>query len=954
MVSSSSIRSNSNGNCDDVASFFTKSDALFRKNLTFQKRNWKMNVGLVMFPFLLCLLMLMIQLVVNSQLDKPKYRCGCKCVQNGNGTCQNRCGVEFSATQQAAFACPIRTPQKWPALFQIPGPRHRAVQTASHSFAGLPHASCLETGSCPVTSLYTGQNRSSAQGLVREIVIDEFPRNLVDLQSLVSLIYLGTYRKPSLTNFVESAFSSKYPLHVILPSCIPNFSFMVPVTLGNVRFQQEITCVESSYLWRENSASINKELLQGYWRGNSVHEIHEILAAYDFLNSNEFNFNVSFWYNSTYCNVVTNPCLLRIPRSLNMVSNAFLRHFKDGGMRIHLDFVKEMPRAGSRVALNLSSSIGPLLFAWVIQLLFPVFLTCLVYDKQHKLRIMMKMHGLGDGPYWLVSYIYFFLISSIYMIWFAVMGSVVGLEIFLLNNYTIQLVFYFVYLNLQVAFTFLAATVFSDVKTATVLGYIYVFGSGLLGTFLFQNYVEDTTFSRSWLMTMELVPGFSLYRGLYELSQYALAGHYTGTSGMTWEDLNDQGNGMKETLVIMTLEWLIFLVASYYLDQVVSSGNGVSRDPLFFLGNFQKKHNRSFKISSRRQRSIVFVDLENPDISEERLEVEKILDQQGKQHPIVCHNLNKVYSGRDSKKHAVENLSLAVPFGECFGLLGPNGAGKTTLIKMLTGFLQPTSGTAFIDGLDIISDMDKIYKKIGVCPQHDLIWENLTGREHLLFYGRVRNLKGELLQQVVDDSLKSLNLYQGNVGDQLAGKYSGGMKRRLSVGISLIGDTQVVFMDEPTTGLDPESRNNLWHVVKMAKTNRAIILTTHSMEEADFLCDRLGIMVGGNLKCVGSSKELKTRYGGSYVLTISANPAHEDNVDSIVNGLSSNAVKIYNVGGTQKFRMPKKDVRIFEIFNAIENFKKQTSIKAFGLADASLEDVFTNVVHGASDQNLPD
>lgn len=100
--------------------------------------------------------------------------------------------------------------------------------------------------------------------------------------------------------------------------------------------------------------------------------------------------------------------------------------------------------------------------------------------------------------------------------------------------------------------------------------------------------------------------------------------------------------------------------------------------------------------------------------------------------------------------------------------------------------------------------------------------------------------------------------------------------------------------------------------------------------------------------------QLKTRYGGSYVLTISANPAHEDSVDSLVKGLSSNAVKIYNVGGTQKFRMPKKDVRIFEIFNAIENFKKQTSIKAFGLADASLEDVFTTVVHGASDQNLPD
>ncbi|XP_058110850.1 ABC transporter A family member 7-like isoform X2 [Magnolia sinica] len=868
-----------------------------------------------MFPVLICMLMIVFQTVVNSQLNNSKYQCGCQCVDtNGSSTCQNICGLEYSTPTQA-MACPVSRPMEWPALLQIPGSQYRSVQTDGHLFTGLPDKHCLETHSCPVTSLFTGQNKPIAESLVQKLVVDEFPQNAADLSDIVSLSYIGTDRNPGRTNFVEQAFLSESPLDVLLPRCVANVSFMVSGTVGSAPFQREIDCVESLYVWRDNSSSINKELHQGYRRGNPANAIHEILGAYDFLNSNESNYNVSFWYNSTYRNVATKPRLLRIPRSLNMVSNAFLRHFKDGSLRILLGFVKEMPKPGTKIALD-SSYIGPLLFAWVIQLLFVVFLTCLVYEKQHKLRIMMKMHGLGDGPYWLISYGYFFIISSIYMIWFAVSGSIIRLDLFRLNNYVIQFIFYFVYLNLQITLAFLAAAVFSQVKNATVVGSMYVFGSGLLGAFFFQSYIEDTTFSRLRLMTMELLPGFSLYRGLYELFQSALAGHYQGTSGISWENLNDESNGMKGTLIIMSSEWLILLFFAYYLDQVISAGRGVRKHPLFFLGDFRKRSKKLFKILSIRHRATIFVDLESPAIDDEGYRVETLLTEESKSYPIVCHNLKKVYLGEDgnSKMHAVQSLSLAVSLGECFGLLGPNGSGKTTFLNMVTGFLPPTSGTALIDGMDIRSNMNQIYTRIGVCPQHDLIWENLTGREHLLFYGRLRNLKGAALIQAVDESLKSLNLHEGNVGDKLAGKYSGGMKRRLSVAIALIGDTQVVFMDEPTTGLDPESRNNLWQAVKMAKANRAVILTTHSMEEAEFLCDRVGIMVGGSLQCIGSSKELKTRYGGSYVLTISTNPNHEKDVEDM----------------------------------AIKNFKRHVRIDAFGLTDATLEDIFTKVVHDTS------
>jgi ABC-type multidrug transport system ATPase subunit len=261
----------------------------------------------------------------------------------------------------------------------------------------------------------------------------------------------------------------------------------------------------------------------------------------------------------------------------------------------------------------------------------------------------------------------------------------------------------------------------------------------------------------------------------------------------------------------------------------------------------------------------------------------------------------------------------------------------------MTGIIKPSSGTAFVQGLDILTDMDRIYTTIGVCPQHDLLWEKLSGREHLLFYGRLKNLKGSVLTQAVEESLRSVNLFHGGIGDKQVSKYSGGMKRRLSVAISLIGSPKVVYMDEPSTGLDPASRKSLWDVVKRAKRKGAIILTTHSMEEAEILCDRIGIFVDGSLQCIGNPKELKSRYGGSYVLTVTTSEEHEKEVEQLVHNISTNAKKIYRTAGTQKFELPKQEVKIGEVFKALEKAKTMFPVVAWGLADTTLEDVFIKV-----------
>ncbi|KAI9181186.1 hypothetical protein LWI28_012282 [Acer negundo] len=916
------------------ASFSTQANALLRKNLTFQKRNVGTNIRLVCFPIALCLLLVIIQTILD------------RVVKEMNNTSENKCG---SGAVKAA-SCPVPNPQEWPPMLQIPEPDYRAVRTDFVKFSDLPYESCRRNGSCPATVLLTGNNHSLGQiVLSQNMFVSTFNVNSSDV--LASDV-IGS--EVPLFSFPDPAFSHQPPIYSFQRQCTPNSTIPVPIRFPSINDTHELKCVQGLTLWSNSSSEINDELYKGYRKGNPEGKINEIVAAYDFLNSDANLFNVSIWYNST-CKGDTGKgptMLVRVPRSINLASNAYLRFLKGTGTKILFEFIKEIPRTNTGRRLDISSLLGTIFFVWVVLQLFPVVLTSLVYEKQQKLRIMMKMHGLGDGPYWMISYAYFLTISSIYMLCFVVFGSVTGLKYFTFNAYSIQFVFYFIYINLQISLAFLVAALFSNVKTASVIGYIFVFGTGLVGGFLFEGFIQDSSFPRVWIVVMELYPGFALYRGLYEFGQYSFRGSYMGIDGMSWSDLSEKVNGMREVMIIMFVEWLVVLFVAYYIDQVVSSG-GV-KGPLFFLQKFRKNTPSLRGPSLRSQGSKVFVQTEKPDVVQEREKVEQLLLEPSMSHAIICDDIKKIYPGRDGnpEKLAVRGLSLALPPGECFGMLGPNGAGKTSFISMMIGLTKPTSGTAFVQGLDIKTDMDRIHTSMGVCPQDDLLWETLTGREHLLFYGRLKNLKGSTLTQAVEESLKSLNLFHGGVADKQAGKYSGGMKRRLSVAISLIGDPKVVYMDEPSTGLDPASRNNLWNIVKRAKQGRAIILTTHSMEEAEALCDRLGIFVDGSLQCIGNPKELKARYGGSYVFTMTTSADHEKEVENMVLRLSPNANKIYQISGTQKFELPKHEVRIAEVFQAVENAKSMFVVFAWGLADTTMEDVFIKVACGAQAFNV--
>lgn len=215
---------------------------------------------------------------------------------------------------------------------------------------------------------------------------------------------------------------------------------------------------------------------------------------------------------------------------------------------------------------------------------------------------------------------------------------------------------------------------------------------------------------------------------------------------------------------------------------------------------------------------------------------------------IKINNLTKKYK----EKLAVDNLNLEIKTGELFSLLGTNGAGKTTTIKMISTLILPTSGTININGLDIIKDREKIKRIINISPQETAIAPNLNVLENLYFMAGIYEIKKA--KEKINELIKLFKLEE--VLNQKAKTLSGGYQRKLSIAISLINDPEILFLDEPTLGLDVISRRELWHIIENLKGKITIILTTHYMEEAEILSDRIGIMNKGKLIELGTSKEL--------------------------------------------------------------------------------------------------
>jgi len=329
-------------------------------------------------------------------------------------------------------------------------------------------------------------------------------------------------------------------------------------------------------------------------------------------------------------------------------------------------------------------------------------------------------------------------------------------------------------------------------------------------------------------------------------------------------------------------------------------------------------------------------------------------------------DLTKLYD----KFLAVDNICLGVQKGECYGLLGVNGAGKTTTFKMLTGDLPITSGDAFIYSNSVKSDIKKVQRNVGYCPQFDAIIEELTGRETIRLFARLRGVREGSIDKLVD-SLGANLLFSEHL-EKRCGSYSGGNKRKLSTSLALIGNPPIVFLDEPTTGMDPVARRHLWNAISNVRdAGASIVLTSHSMEECEALCSRLSIMVNGKFRCLGSAQHLKNKFGEGYTLIAQIVNRREETttrfsqemarrrssiIDNKAQGWERDLQPLRTYiersfpgcqlkdvhPGYVHYHITDKNVSWGSMFQKMEVAKSQFNLEAYSVGQTSLEQVFLN------------
>jgi ABC-2 type transport system ATP-binding protein len=240
-------------------------------------------------------------------------------------------------------------------------------------------------------------------------------------------------------------------------------------------------------------------------------------------------------------------------------------------------------------------------------------------------------------------------------------------------------------------------------------------------------------------------------------------------------------------------------------------------------------------------------------------ETKKTHDQSIKNKALAVKGLIKTYKG--SSGPALSGLDISVNYGEIFGLLGPNGAGKTTTISIMSTLLRPTSGSVTICGIDAVKQPNRIKKLIGLVPQDIALYANLTVRENLRYFGRICGLKGQVLKDRIADCLEMVGLEKR--ADQLIFTFSGGMKRRANLAAGILHQPRILFLDEPTVGIDAQSRNMILEKLSLLKeTGTTMIYTTHYMDEAEQLCDCVAIIDEGHIIAEGSPKQLISRAPG--------------------------------------------------------------------------------------------
>ncbi|KAJ9441057.1 ABC transporter A family member 1 [Diplonema papillatum] len=605
-----------------------------------------------------------------------------------------------------------------------------------------------------------------------------------------------------------------------------------------------------------------------------------------------------------------------------------------------------MPVAAYDQNLFISGAGGFMPLILTLALLFSVsqMVASIVREKETRIREAMLIMGLPSSS---------FKLSWLTTIWaqMFVTGVFVGITmgVSLLNNTDISLilVLFVLYCLSLGSFSILLSVFFSKGSTAVVLSPLLFFATALPG-FILQS---DTTGDGTKQVLSFFFSNYAFAQGIDQLCSAAGSG-----TPLAWDTAGRGGYSFATVIWWLFMSNVLYLLLSLYFDMVLPSEWGAKKpfyfvcDPRYWLGLKYKK-NEGYRGMS--------ADEEQPAGSELR---EVVRDEElMKMERVSIKNVTKEFNNDGAKRMANDNVSLSLYEGQILALLGHNGAGKTTLINMLTGMLPLTSGDATVYGHSIVSDMAKVRTSVGLCPQHNILWDNMTCFEHMMYYAALKGVASERRKAAAMDMLDGVGLDDKH--HVYSASLSGGMKRKLSVAISLIGDSKFVILDEPTAGMDVQARRAIWDLLKDARKGRTILLTTHFMDEADLLGDSIAIMSAGKVYCCGSSFFLKQKLGVGYNLKmdLSGDKSARDRRIPQITLLLKNEIGHEPAGELQKvellasagaeltYRIPMWGLPSFAtLFEALEQRGTEYGITNFGMSVTTLEEIFIKVAHDAT------
>uniref|UniRef100_A0A8C7T2V0 P-type phospholipid transporter n=1 Tax=Oncorhynchus mykiss TaxID=8022 RepID=A0A8C7T2V0_ONCMY len=477
----------------------------------------------------------------------------------------------------------------------------------------------------------------------------------------------------------------------------------------------------------------------------------------------------------------------------------------------------------------------------------------IVMEKEARLKETVRMMGLRSSTYWLswaVSSMLPLAVSALLLTLILKYGKVLQY-----SDPSVIFVFMLVFCVATIMECFFISVFFSKANLAAACG-------GLIYFVLYLPhllcYAWRDVLGFQVKIAVSLLSCVAFGYGCENFAKYEEQG-----IGIQWSNIAQNPEGDRYSFIVsiimMLIDALIYWLLTWYIENVFPGQYGIAKPWSFpfmasyWCGMSAVPNTRDICLKQDHLFFCVFY-------FKDYLEKPPPNMKAG----VSIRNLVKIY--KTGKKLAVDGLSVDFYENHITSFLGHNGAGKTTTMSILTGLFAPTSGTALINGYDIRTDMDTIRKHLGMCPQHNVLFNDLTVEEHIYFYARLKGRSRDEVKTEMDQMIKDVGLPHKR--KELAKNLSGGMQRKLSVAIAFVGGSNIVILDEPTAGVDPYARRGIWELLLKYKKGRTIILSTHHMDEADILGDRIAIISHGKMCCYGSSLFLKKYFGSGYYLTL--------------------------------------------------------------------------------------